>query len=263
MLEINKIYNMDCIEALKLMDNNSVDMFFVDLPYGVTAKNEWDNIIPIEPMWEQVLRVAKETAAILFFGQDKFTAKMMLSQPTIHRYNIIWDMVLPTGFLNVNRQPLREHEDIMVFYKSQCTYNPQRFKGEKTHSKGKAINSIIDDIHNNNNYGNFKIIENINDMKYPTSIWQFPKPHPSVAIHPTEKPIELCRYAIRTYSNENDLVVDFCCGSGSIPKSAQLEHRNYIGIDNGICDRKGQFYNWNWADVAKFRLDSGVNKKLF
>lgn len=104
--------------------NESIDMIFCDLPYGVT-KNKWDSVIPPELLWAQYKRIIKPNGAILLFGQDKFTAKMMLSNEKLHRYNIIWRKVLKSGFLNANRMPLREHEDIMVFYKSQPVYNPQ------------------------------------------------------------------------------------------------------------------------------------------
>lgn len=117
--------------------DESIDMIFCDLPYGVT-KNKWDSVIPPELLWEQYKRIIKPNGAILLFGQDKFTAKMMLSNEKLHRYNIIWRKVLKSGFLNANRMPLREHEDIMVFYKSQPVYNPQMVKGQKNHSKGKA-----------------------------------------------------------------------------------------------------------------------------
>lgn len=103
-------------------------------------------------------------------------------------------------------------------------------------------------------YGDFGLTTYDSTERYPTSIWKFATDKQKCSLHPTQKPIELCRYAIRTYTNEGDLVVDFCCGSGSILKAAQLENRNYIGIDNGICDRKGKFENWFWADVAKYRL---------
>ena len=255
MLEINNVYNTDCIEGLKQMPSKSVDMFFVDLPYGVTAKNKWDVVIPLEPMWKEVKRVMKDNGVILFFGQDKFTARVMLSNSEMHRYNLIWDKGLVSGFLNANRQPLREHEDIMVFYKKQPTYNPQKTEGKPCHSKGKALGNNSD-LGNNNNYNSYTVVETKGTLKYPTSILYFPKPHPSTVMHPTQKSLDLCRYLVRTYSNEGDLVVDFCCGSGTILKAAQLEGRKYIGMDNGVCDRQGKFENWFWSDVAKYRLEA-------
>ena len=254
-LELNKIYNIDCLVGMTEIPDKSIDMIFVDLPYGITAKNKWDNVIPYEPMWKQFERIIKPNGAILLFGQDKFTARTMLSNEKLHKYNIVWDKILPSGFLNANRMPLRSHEDIMVFYKSLPTYNPQKVKGKPCHSKGKAVGQNNDEILNNHNYGDFKVVETEGDMKCPTSIWQFSKPHPSVAIHPTQKPIDLCRYAIRTYTNRGNTVLDCCCGSGSIPLAAMLEGRNYIGMDNGICEKKNsKYFGWSWADVATDRI---------
>lgn len=134
---------------------------------------------------------------------------MMLSNEKLHRYNIIWRKVLKSGFLNANRMPLREHEDIMVFYKSQPVYNPQMVKGQKNHSKGKAKGENAEDILNNRVYGAYKVVETTGDMKHPSSIWEFPKPHPSVAISSTEKPVELCRYAIRTLTEQKNCTIGF------------------------------------------------------
>lgn len=226
----------------------------MDLPYG-TTKNKWDSVIPPEKLWPEYERIIKPHGVILLFGQDKFTAKMMLSNEKLHRYNIIWKKVLPSGFLNANRQPLREHEDIMVFYKQQPTYNPQKVEGAKCHSKGKAAGRKNNDVLNNHNYGDFTIVETEGNMKHPTSVWEFPKPHPSVAIHPTEKSVELCRYAIRTYTNPGDLVIDHCCGAGTIPLAAKLEGRHYIGMDNGVCEKKNsKYFGVPWADISRNRI---------
>ena len=128
---------------------------------------------------------------------------MMLSNPKLHRYNIIWDKVLKSGFLNAKKMPLREHEDIMVFYKSPPPYHPQMVPGKRNHSKGTSVGKQAEDIHSNRSYGNYTLVQSPDDgMKYPSSIWHFPKPHPSVALHSTEKPIDLLRYAIRTYTDE-------------------------------------------------------------
>lgn len=242
---------------MKEIEDESIDMIFCDLPYGVTAKNKWDSIIPPDKLWEQYERIIKPKGAILLFGQDKFTAKMMLSNEKLHKYNIIWKKVLPSGFLNANKMPLREHEDIMVFYKKPPTYNPQKIKGKPCHSKGTAVGKDNDEILNNQNYGNFKVVETKGDLKHPTSVWEFSKPHPSVVIHPTEKPIDLCRYAIRTYTNVGDTVLDNCCGAGSIPLSAKLEGRNYIGMDNGVCEKKNSKYDgWFWSNVSIDRINT-------
>ena len=134
-MEIDKIYNIDCIQGMKQLPDESIDMIFVDLPYGI-SKNKWDIVIPPPLLWEQYERIIKPNGAVLIFGQDKFSAKMMLSNEKLHRYTIIWKKVLKSGFLNAKRMPLREHEDIMVFYKKQPTYHPQMIKGAASHSKG-------------------------------------------------------------------------------------------------------------------------------
>lgn len=258
-MKIDQIYNIDCIEGMQMIENESIDMIFCDLPYGVT-RNKWDSVIPPEQLWVQYERIIKPHGAILLFGQDKFSAKMMLSNEKLHRYNIIWKKVLKSGFLNANRMPLREHEDIMVFYKKQPTYHPQLVKGPPSHSKGTAKGKNAEDVSNNRSYGSYTVVETTSDMKHPSSIWEFPKPHPSVAIHATEKPIDLCRYAIRTYTNPGDIVLDNCCGAGSIPVAAKLEGRHYIGMDNGVCDnKKSKYYGVSWADVATSRLNE-VNR---
>lgn len=135
--------------------------------------------------------------------------------------------------------------------------------GEKSHSVGKAAGTMNSDSFNNANYGDFKIRNTEGNLKYPKSIWTFQKPHPSVAIHPTQKPLDLCRYIIRTYSNKGDLVLDCCCGSGTIPMAAKMENRNYIGMDNGYCEKPNTEYDGkSWAEISTMRLKN-VGKKLF
>ena len=255
------IYEIDCLEGMKSIPDASIDMVFCDLPYGVT-KGSWDVVIPADKLWVQYERIIKSNGAILLFGQDKFTARMMLSNEKLHRYNIIWKKVLTTGFLNANRMPLRVHEDIMVFYKKLPVYNPERVKGDPNHNhkrlkKGdKATDQFSSDLgYVGRVYGKYKLFDNLSDLYYPTSVWEFSRPHPSVALSSTEKPIELCRYVIRTYSNKGDTVLDNCCGSGSIPIAAKMEGRHYIGMDNGKCDRKkSKYYGLSWAEVTRRRL---------
>ena len=150
---------------------------------------------------------------------------------------------------------LKRHSPYGHFKEYIGTDNYDGYHKETTGHKRKVskAESKINCIQTSN-YGDFGLTTYDSTERYPTSIWKFATDKQKCSLHPTQKPIELCRYAIRTYTNEGDLVVDFCCGSGSILKAAQLENRNYIGIDNGICDRKGEFENWFWADVAKYRL---------
>ncbi len=130
--------------------------------------------------------------------------------------------------------------------------------GEKNHTKGRAVGKQAEDVHSNRSYGNYTLVESSDsNLKYPASIWRFPKPHPSVALHATEKPIELLRYAIRTYTDEGAIVLDNCCGTGSTLIAAKLEGRKYIGIDNGVCDKKKSPYcGLPWAQVAQIRLEA-------
>lgn len=178
----------------------------------------------------------------------------MLSNEKLHRYNIIWKKTTPTGFLNANRMPLRTHEDIMVFYKSLPTYNPQKTTGHKrkvSTAEHKRASTVTND------YGKHKLTSYDSTERFPTSVWEFPTDKQKSAIHPTQKPVDLCRYAIRTYSNESDLILDCCCGSGTIPLSAKLENRNYIGFDNGLCEKNNsEYYGKPWAEITRERIDN-------
>ena len=231
---------------MKDIPNKSIDMILCDLPYGVTAKNKWDNVIPFEPLWREYTRIIKEHGAIVLFGQDKFTAECMLSNKKMHRYNLIWDKVLTSGFLNANRMPLREHEDIMVFYNKLPTYNPQKVKGNPCHSKGKVVGNNNDVQLKNNNYNDFICVNTEGDMKFPTSILRFPKPHPSKCVHPTQKPVELLEYLIKTYTNPGDVILDNCMGSGSTGIACIHTNRNFIGIE---IDNK-------YFEIAKERIEN-------
>jgi site-specific DNA-methyltransferase (adenine-specific) len=253
LLNVNRIYNGDCLELMKQIENKSINMIFCDLPYGVTSRNKWDSVIPPNLLWKQYERIITDNGAILLFGQDKFTAKMMLSNEKLHRYNIIWKKTTPTGFLNAKKMPLRIHEDIMVFYKKLPIYNPQKTAGHN------PVHNYIKHTTDGNDYGKTKlgISGGGSTERYPTSVWEFLTDKQKCSYHPTQKPIELCRYAIRTYTNKNDIVLDNCCGSGSIPLAAYIEGRNYIGIDNGICEKENsKYYGWYWADVSTDRINT-------
>lgn len=237
-----KIIQGDCLEEMKSIPSKSIDMICCDLPYN-TTKNKWDVVIPLDLLWEQYERVIKDNGAIILFGQDKFTAKLMLSNIKLHRYNLIWDKVLKSGHLNANRMPLRVHEDILIFYKNLPTYNPQKIKGKMNHSIGKTIKT------KNNNYGKFIPIDNreiLGELKHPSSILTFEKPHPSTTVHPTQKPVELLEYLIKTYSNEGDLILDNCMGSGSTGVACINTNRRFIGIE-----KEEEYYN-----IAKERIES-------
>ena len=224
----------DCLELLNGIDDNSIDMILCDLPYGQTH-NKWDSVIPLDKLWEQYKRVIKDNGCVALFGQGMFTADLMYSNKKWWRYNLIWDKVLSAGFLNANRMPLRTHEDIVIFYKKPPTYNPQKVIGKKNHSKGKVKDN------KNNNYAKHNFVDNVDelgDMKHPKSILSFSKPHPSVMLHPTEKPVGVCEWLIKSYTNEGDVVLDNCMGSGTTGIACENINREFIGmeLDKEICE---------------------------
>lgn len=253
MLALNQLYNMDCIEGMKQIEDKSIHLIICDLPYGQTH-NEWDKIIPFEELWTQYNRIIRDNGVIILFGQGMFTAEIMFSNKKIWRYNLIWNKQLTSGFLNANRCPLRSHEDICVFYKSLPTYNPQFTQGELNHSKG----TILYKEGTNHNYGKHLNVDNakkLNGRKYPKSIIDISRGGPSTLIHPTEKPLDLLLYLIRMYSNEGDIVLDNCAGSSSTLKAAQELNRQFIGFEtNPIYYELGQlrlFENKSTKELRK------------
>lgn len=228
MLKKNKIYQGDCLEIMKQIDDKSIDMILCDLPYGVT-KNKNDIVIPFDRLWKQYERIIKSNGVIALFAQGLFYVDLVSSNKKIFRYDLVWDKKLTSGFLNCNRQPLRKHEQIAIFYKKQPTYNPQFSEGEPVHSKGKCLNK-----HKNSNYGKYAEVDNTdknNFNKFPTSILEYSKIHPSKSVHPTQKSIELSEYLIKTYTNEKEVVLDNCIGSGTTAIACINTNRNYIGIE--------------------------------
>jgi site-specific DNA-methyltransferase (adenine-specific) len=215
----------DTLEQMKSIPDGSIDFICCDLPYGLT-KNKWDSVIPLDELWKAYKRIIKNNGAIVLFGQDKFSARLMLSNESMHRYNLIWKKGERTsGFLNAKKMPLRNHEDILIFYKKLPTYNPQMVIGKKSNSRGKGVDT-------NNNYGSFissKGEAPNGEYKYPKSILNFERPHPP--IHPTQKPVSLVENLILTYTNENDTVLDNTFGSCTTGIACINTGRNFIGIE--------------------------------
>ena len=226
-MENYQLINGDCLEEMKNISDKSIDMILCDLPYG-TTKNKWDCIIPFDKLWEQYNRVIKDNGAIVLFGNGIFTAELIISNKKMWRYNLVWDKVLPSGFLNAKKMPMRNHEDVCVFYKKLPTYNPQMWIGEECHSRGNVIGKSQKDFSRNTNYGDFNAVETEGNLKYPKSILTFSKPHPSISIHPTQKPVELLEWLIKTYTNEGETVLDNCMGSGSTVVACVNTNRKFI-----------------------------------
>lgn len=222
---INAVVQGDCMKVMKNIEDKSIDMILCDLPYG-TTQNKWDSIIPLKDLWKEYNRIIKDNGAIVLTAQGIFTAKLILSNEKNFKYKIVWEKSKATNFLNAKKQPLRKHEDICVFYKKQPTYNPQMREGE-------AYNKGIRKDQHTGSYGKFDPVEvKSNGKRYPVDIVYFKTAESEGKVyHSTQKPIELGRYLIRTYTNEGDIVLDNACGSGSFLVSAKMENRRYIGIE--------------------------------
>lgn len=216
----------DCLELMKGIPDGSVDMVLCDLPYGNT-RNSWDVKIDIATLWDQYRRIVKTTGAILLFGSGRFTAELMQSNPKEWRYNLIWEKTTPTGFLNAKRMPLRCHEDILVFYRQPPCYNPIMTKGiRKVSSAEHKRNSKI-----GSSYGKYKTTSYDSNIRYPRSVLHFSTDKQKSALHPTQKPVALLEFLIRMYTDENNLVLDNCMGSGSTGVACLRTGRKFIGME--------------------------------
>ncbi|MGT9657766.1 DNA-methyltransferase [Enterococcus faecalis] len=259
---LNNVIKGDSIETMKLMEDESIDLILCDLPYGHT-QNKWDSIIPLDLLWEQYNRIIKPNGAILLTASGMFTAQLMLSNPKMFKYKIIWEKSKATNFLNAKKQPLRKYEEICVFYKKQPTYNPQMSEGE-AYDKGIRKNQLT------GSYGDFLPVKvKSKGSRYPTDMVYFKTAESEGTVyHPTQKPVELGRYLIRTYSNPGDIVLDNTCGSGSFLVAAVLEGRNFIGIDKDEDSNRFKNDTISYTEVSKIRtleafssLDNSDKKK--
>lgn len=223
----NRLLSGDCIERMSEVPDNSVDMVLADPPYGKTAC-KWDSQIPLDPMWKQLKRVTKKNAAIVFTASQPFTSVIILSQLALFRYSLIWQKTTPTGHLNANRMPLRSHEDILVFGKPPLTYHPQKTSGHerKVSTKRHGRNSKKTE-----NYGEYARTEYDSTERYPTSILKFKNDRQKSALHPTQKPVALMEYLVKTYSDKGQTVLDFAMGVGTTGVACVNLGRKFIGIE--------------------------------
>jgi len=224
MNKINLIHG-DCLEAMKLIPDGSVDMVLADPPYG-TTQCKWDSVIPFEPMWEQLKRVTKKNGAIVMTASQPFTSALIMSNVKMFKYCWVWEKSKSTNFLNAKKQPLRKHEDICVFYRKQPTYNPQMTLGQP-YDKGVRKDQL------SGSYGDFKPKHVRSDgERYPTDVFYFKTAESEGRVwHPTQKPIALMEYLIKTYTNEGEAVLDFTMGSGTTGVAAKNLNRKFIGIE--------------------------------
>lgn len=244
MIEVNQIYNEDCLVGMQQIDNKSIDMIFCDLPYG-TTQCKWDTIIPFDPLWQQYERIIKDNGIIALFGNEPFSSALRLSNIGRYKYDWIWEKSKATGFLNAKKQPLRAYENICIFYKKQPVYNPQMTLG-KAYNKGIRKKQSEDDV-----YGEFKQVEVKSEgLRYPRNVVYFKTAESEgTTYHKTQKPVELCEYFIKTYTNEGDVVLDNCIGSGTTAIACINTKRKFIGFEN----------NNTYYKLAKDRVNKHIS----
>ena len=232
MVKLNTIYNEDCLEGMKRIPDESVDMILCDLPYG-TTKIKWDVVIPFGPLWKEYERVIKDDGAILLFGSQPFTTDLIMSNRKMFKYDLVWDKQTGTDFQLANKKPMKAHENICVFYKKAPKYNPQKTKRDKPLDKRNwsKVNSKTD----NNNLSSKQRAGGILTEKFPTTLVSFscfmeecnnPK-----RVHPTQKPVALFEWLVKTYTDEGETVLDNCMGSGTTAIACLNTDRQYIGFE--------------------------------
>lgn len=217
----------DCLDRLPLILDGTIDLIVTDLPYGIT-RNRWDCTIPMIPLWEQLCRVAKPSAAILLFASGMFTADVMQSGREFWRYNLVWEKTQPTGFLNAHKMPLRAHEDICVFYRQLPTYHTQKTMG---HPRKVSAATHKRNSKQSEDYGKYQPSDYDSTERFPRSVLRFAKDVQKSALHGTQKPVALLEYLIRTYSDIGETVPDCCMGSGPTGVACLHTERNFIGIE--------------------------------
>lgn len=248
----------DCLELMKNIPSKSIDLILCDLPYG-TTRNKWDSLLDLELLWEQYNRIIKDRGAILLFAQTPFDKVLGVSNLENLRYEIIWQKTAPTGFLNAKKMPMKAHENILVFYKKLPTYNPQMTQGHPRKVSSKKSRSESAKRHSEkslkgeSNYGVFaNDIEGYDSTeRYPLSVQVFAKDQQKENYHPTQKPVALLEWLLKTYSNEGDLVLDNCMGSGSTGVACVNLNRNFIGME----------LTAHYFEVAKERIEKVVKAK--
>ena len=242
----------DCLELMQYIPDASIDMILCDLPYG-TTQNKWDSIIPLDLIWEQYSRIIKERGAIVLTSAEPFTSTLVMSNPKLFRYDIIWEKQKGSDPLNANRKPLRSHENVLVFYKKLPTYNPQFTNGEPYMRKGDcSVKS-----------SNFNKAEKVKDrgsktgQRYPKTVLKFSNEGMnSKNLHPTQKPIKMIEWFIKTYTNENEIVLDNTAGSFTTAIACLETNRKYI-----VMEKEKEYYNKGIKRILEWK--QGKENKLF
>lgn len=227
---LNQIFNEDCLIGMKRIPDKSVDMILCDLPYGMGDNGStWDKVIPLDLLWKEYKRIIKDNGAIVLTASQPFTTDLVISNRKQFRYTLVWQKSQGTGFLNANRMPIKAHEDILVFYKKLPTYNPQKTPGKPytTNNTKKTTNKHRSQYTALNKDFIGTPVTNLGD-RYPISIIEFKQ---EKGLHPTQKPVALFEWLIKTYTNEGMTVLDNCMGSGTTAIACLNTNRNYIGFE--------------------------------
>jgi len=214
----------DCLERMKEIPDKSVQLILADLPYG-TTQNKWDSVLPLDLLWRQYERIITDNGCVVLTADGIFTGVLMMSKPKWFKYKLIWDKKSTSGFLNAKKMPLRRHEDILIFAKGKTTYNPIMEERGKPRKKGGYVGG------NKGTYGSYNEDVKFNNEYYPTSIIEISNANQKAKQHPTEKPLELMKWIINTYSNEGELVLDNTMGVGTTGLAAKNLNRKFIGIE--------------------------------
>lgn len=226
--KMNRLYKGDCLEIMEQLPKNFIDCVICDLPYGLT-KETWDTIIPFDLLWKNYERIVKDNGAIVLFAQEPFASQLRISNIKNYKYDIYWEKERLTNIAQVKKRVGKTVENIIIFYKKQCTYNPQMIKYEGPKRTNKVKNGKIGKLADNQE----KKVKEYNDTgyRYPTQVWKFQRDCLKSNLHPTQKPLALCENLIKTFSNEGDVILDNCSGSGTTLLAAIKNNRKFIGIE--------------------------------
>ena len=239
-----QLYNGDCLEVMDnlIQQGIKVDAVITDIPYG-TTRCKWDSVIPFEEMWKRIKEIRKPTTPIILFGSEPFSSSLRLSNIKEYKYDWKWEKTQATGFFNAKKQPMRCIEDICVFYQKQCLYNPQKTEG---HKPVNSYTKYLSTVNKTEVYGKCtkELSGGGNTDRFPRQLLTYSSDKQTCYLHPTQKPLELMEYLVKTYSNENDLILDFTMGSGSTGVACKKLNRNFIGIE---LDK-------NYYNIAKERI---------
>ena len=251
----NTLFEGDCLDVLPQFPNQCIDMVLCDLPYG-TTQNGWDSVIPLERLWAEYERIVKPNGAIVLTSQGLFTARLMLSNERLFKYKIVWEKSKPTNFLNAKKQPLRKHEDICVFYGKQPIYNPEMRAGS-AYDKGIRKNQL------SGSYGDFSPVHvSSSGLRYPTDVIYFKTAESEGPVwHPTQKPVELGRYLVLTFTKPGGLVLDNAFGSGSFLVAAALEGRHFVGVEKNENVALFKKESIDYVQIAAQRIEEAQKRR--